>query len=118
MSGPPRDDPPDHVGLIGASTPELKSWTDLSGVACTCRRCVCTETAEVVLGAPLCGCCAADCPDVHRGAWERRETWYANLRPVTAGEREASLALLRRSANTDGEHADLRALLDTPDDPQ
>lgn len=36
------------------------------GSACSCRRCVCANEADTgTLAVPLCGCCRADCPDVH-----------------------------------------------------
>lgn len=49
---------------------------------CGCERCTCTEPADLTLGGmPLCGCCAADCPDAHgEAANERREQLIAEQR--------------------------------------
>lgn len=45
---------------------------------CRCERCTCTDPADLTVGGmPLCGCCAADCPDVHgEAANERREQFW------------------------------------------
>lgn len=51
-------------------------------VRCTCPHCTCGNGADIDLGrGPVCGCCAADCPDVHGegGKTWRRGYW---VRPV------------------------------------
>lgn len=54
------------------------------GRKCTCPICTCGNEADLDLGrGPVCGCCAADCPDVHgeegktwrRGYWVRPVPW-------------------------------------------
>lgn len=36
------------------------------GTRCSCKDCVCRNEADAgTLQHPLCGCCLADCPDVH-----------------------------------------------------
>lgn len=54
------------------------------GTLCSCPDCACTNEADIDLGrGPVCGCCAADCPDVHgeggktwrRGYWVRPVPW-------------------------------------------
>lgn len=49
---------------------------------CDCTRCTCTEPADLTLGGvPLCGCCAADCPDVHGEEAEERRVQLWRERP-------------------------------------
>ena len=44
---------------------------------CGCTRCTCTDPADLTLGGvPLCGCCAADCPDVHGEEAEERRAQF------------------------------------------
>lgn len=44
---------------------------------CDCTRCTCSEPADFTFGGvPLCGCCAADCPDVHGAAAEERRVRF------------------------------------------
>ncbi|MGK0716835.1 hypothetical protein ACR5KS_12390 [Leucobacter sp. W1153] len=44
---------------------------------CGCDRCTCTDPSDLTLaGVPLCGCCAADCPDVHGAAAEERRAQF------------------------------------------
>ncbi|MBK8445274.1 MAG: hypothetical protein IPL41_00695 [Micropruina sp.] len=42
------------------------------GIRCECQHpgCSCTNDADLILsdGTCVCGCCLADCPDVHGGA--------------------------------------------------
>lgn len=60
---------------------------DPEAAGCECARCECHEHAEINIGgARLCGCCAADCPDVHEGAWERREALYASAVALSRGD--------------------------------
>jgi hypothetical protein len=36
------------------------------GTRCSCKECVCENDADAGSAAcPMCGCCLADCPDVH-----------------------------------------------------
>ena len=36
------------------------------GTRCSCARCVCENEADAgSVARPMCGCCLADCPDVH-----------------------------------------------------
>ncbi|GAA3932544.1 hypothetical protein GCM10022383_08820 [Microbacterium soli] len=38
------------------------------GTACGCQECSCANEADLWWGgSPICGCCLADCPDVHPG---------------------------------------------------
>ena len=38
------------------------------GLKCSCTRCSCENEGDVgALEHPICGCCLADCPDVHPG---------------------------------------------------
>lgn len=50
--------------------------------SCACERCTCTEPSDLTLGGvALCGCCAADCPDVHgEEAEERRAQFWREQR--------------------------------------
>lgn len=44
---------------------------------CGCDRCTCTEPSDLTLGGvALCGCCAADCPDVHGEEAEERRVQF------------------------------------------
>ena len=39
------------------------------GAKCSCKRCSCDNEGDVgTLERPICGCCLADCPDVHSEA--------------------------------------------------
>lgn len=47
-------------------------------VPCRCPDCECTNTTDILVGdddTPMCGCCLADCPDVH-GPEGRRPEHY------------------------------------------
>lgn len=50
-----------------------------SAQRCACERCACAcaDPADLTLGGvPLCGCCTADCPDVHGAAAEERRAQF------------------------------------------
>lgn len=56
--------------MTTAATPEQEQ-------SCACDRCTCADLADLTLGeVPLCGCCAADCPDVHGAAAEERRAQF------------------------------------------
>ncbi|GAB3055204.1 hypothetical protein [Sediminivirga luteola] len=63
--------------------------TELSGVtSCQCdQECACGNTADLVHGGTaICGCCLADCPDVHGSEGKTWRTGYqARLVPWRGG---------------------------------
>jgi len=88
---------------------KLEDLTREAGTVCACTRCACVNDAELVLGTvAMCGCCAADCPDVHEGAWERREALYARATLGTSADHSRTVEMLGACAETPEERAMIR----------
>src|SRR5690349_8972673 len=45
--------------------------------ACACPDCTCRNFGDIITnsGRPMCGCCMADCPDVHGRDGARGRSW-------------------------------------------
>lgn len=70
----------DRVVVLGGIEYDIVSASEVSdvrraeldlpvrGTRCSCEKCACENDADAGSAAhPVCGCCLADCPDVHEG---------------------------------------------------
>lgn len=102
--------------------------------SCACDRCTCTDPADLTLGrVPLCGCCAADCPDTHGAAAEERRAqfWREQIRakqraddestpstPSTPGIWRYVVSRTPNSSELNGEGFEIRELYPAEDGPE